>query len=138
MEDPRIDPTELRSVEFPTAFRGYEPRFVHQFLESIAARVEAINRLIDDLEAGREPSVHRGRSSAITVLPTDELDEPRATPVVEEPPPRIAETPPLASLDDDELATLVGEETAHVLATAPHCSSDEARRPVDRYYCRIL
>lgn len=125
MDDPRIDPADLRSVRFPTARRGYDPRAVDTFIESIAARMESINRLLADLEFGAGKP---GGSSAITVLPAEET-EVEAAPEIEAPEPvpapaPVVETPKLATLSDDELATLVGEETAHVLATARKAATD--------------
>ena len=42
-EDPRIDPADLRNVRFPGSSRRYEARAVDQFLETVAARIDATN-----------------------------------------------------------------------------------------------
>ena len=146
-DDPRIDPADLRSVRFPGSFRRYEARAVDEFLESVAQRVEATNALVDDLrrqldEAGVPPAT---TSSAFTLLPREETVfdaeapepkiEPEPEPVVE-PAPSV-EKPDLGTLSDDELVQLVGEETAHVLATARR-AADDIRSKAEESAARVI
>ncbi|MDZ7674251.1 MAG: hypothetical protein U5K30_04190 [Acidimicrobiales bacterium] len=137
-DDPRIDPDDLRGVRFPRSFGRYEAKAVDDFLESVARRVEATNRMIDDLQAdiGQQEEAPRASSSAITVLPGPGAEaSPPETPsdLADEPPspfeepvsaPARVETPDLATLSDDELSRLVGDETAHVLSTARSAAAD--------------
>ena len=131
-DDPRIDPADLRSVRFPGSFRRYEARAVDEFLESVAQRVEATNALVDDLrrqldDAGVPPAT---ASSAFTLLPREETvfdaeaPEPEVEPEPAPEPTPTVEKPDLGTLSDDELVQLVGEETAHVLATARRAAED--------------
>lgn len=146
-DDPRIDPADLRSVRFPGSFRRYEARAVDEFLESVAQRVEATNALVDDLrrqldEAGVPPAT---TSSAFTLLPREDTvfdaeapaPEPETEPQPEPEPTPPAEKPDLGTLSDDELVQLVGEETAHVLATARR-AADDIRSKAEESAARVI
>lgn len=73
------------------------------FLESVAARIEKTNALIDDLE-------RQVADAAISFTPA--------------PTPSPLDAPDLASLSEDEIVRLLGEETAHVLSTARRASEE--------------
>lgn len=155
-DDPRIDPADLRGVRFPGSFRRYDARAVDEFLESVAQRIEATNALVDDLRArlgeGDDSPSERGSSSAVTVI------SPPADPFADERPgtepddvdrsdgpvsgaevtgPTVTETPDLSTLSDDELARLVGDETAHVLGTARK-AAEEIRSKAEDSAARVI
>ena len=102
-DDPRLDPVEIRSARFPGSFRRYDAKAVEEFLDSVAARVSATNQLVDEL---------RRELDGARLVRTVQPDSPPA------------ETPDLSTMSDDELVHLVGEETAHVLATARKAAND--------------
>ena len=103
-DDPRIDPADLRGAKFPGSFRRYDAKAVEDFLESVAQRVAATNRLVDDLRR--------------------DLDAARSVRKVEAPAQDPFEAPKLSNVSEEELVNLVGEETAHVLATARKAAAD--------------
>ena len=106
IDDPRIDPDDLRKARFPGSFRRYDAKAVEEFLESVAERVEATNVLVDELRAQLE----QARSIKRVEPPTES-----ASPF---------DAPDLSALPEEELVRLVGAETAHVLSTARQASSD--------------
>ncbi len=103
-DDPRIDPAELRRVRFPGSMRKFDAKAVQDFLASVAERVEATNALVDRLEA--------------------DLEAARSQPTEREPAPSPFDTVDLASISEDDLVRLVGEETVHVLSTARKAATD--------------
>jgi cell division septum initiation protein DivIVA len=103
-DDPRIDPADVRGAKFPGSFRRYDAKAVEDFLESVAQRVAATNRLVDDLRR--------------------DLDAARSVRKVEAPAQDPFEAPKLSNVSEEELVNLVGEETAHVLATARKAAAD--------------
>ncbi|MCO8125597.1 DivIVA domain-containing protein [Acidimicrobiia bacterium EGI L10123] len=113
-DDPRIDPADLRNVRFPGSSRRYDARAVDQFLETVAARIAATNELVDELQAR-----------------IAEIDT--AAPVAAPAPP----PPELALLDDDELVSLVGAETASVLSTARR-AAEEIRSKAEESAARMI
>lgn len=113
-DDPRIDPADLRNVRFPGSSRRYDARAVDQFLETVAARIAATNELVDELQAR-----------------IAEINTPAP---VAAPAPR---PPELALLDDDELVSLVGAETASVLSTARR-AAEEIRSKAEESAARMI
>ncbi len=103
-DDPRIDPAELRRVRFPGSMRKFDAKAVQDFLASVAERVEATNALVDRLQAERDAAQSQATEQQPAPSPFDRVD--------------------LASISEDELVRLVGEETVHVLSTARKAASD--------------
>jgi len=115
-DDPRIDPADLRNVRFPGSSRRYDARSVDQFLETVAARIEATNALVDEL---RQQLADAHAASAA----------PRPAPA--------ADPSDLSLLDDEALVRLVGEETASVLATARR-AAEEIRGKAEEAAARMI
>ncbi len=155
--DPRIDPDELRNVRFPGSARKVDARAVERFLDSVRARVEATNDLVDELLARAEMAEAAAASFlaadgdvsaadlAAVVPPEPVVDSEVEAGVDPEPEPEVVasapsiqpELPPLAELDDDELVRLIGEETAAVLATARR-SAAEIRSKAEESAARVI
>lgn len=115
---PRIDPVAVRSAQFQGSFRKYDSKAVDQYLEALADQLAKVNNYIDELE--RQVS-----SPAVTVV-SDASPAPEST-----------EKPSLRTLSDDEIATMVGEETAHVLSTARK-AAEEIRSKAEDAAARMI
>jgi hypothetical protein len=128
-DDPRIDPDELRQQQFPTAFRGFETNAVNAHLHSMAQRVEALNRWIDDVLAEQRRA--GTPDEAIVVV------DPEVVAEAELAHPTAGVVRGLSELDDDALVGLVGEETARVLGTARR-AADEIKNKAGESAARTL
>lgn len=117
IDDPRMDPADLRSASFPGSFRRYDARAVDEFLTTVAERVAETNALVDDLRR----QLLEARSDNLEASAAGAADE----------------APDLRNLTDDELVRLVGDETAHVLTTARH-AADEIRTKAEEAAARMI
>lgn len=117
---PRIDPASVRSAQFQGSFRKYDSKAVDQYHAALADQLVKVNAYIEELE--------RKAASASRVAATNEAEPTEATPVPK---------PDLQTLSDDEIATMVGEETGHVLATARR-AAEEIRTKAEEAAARMI
>lgn len=123
----RIEPASLRSAQFQGSFRKYDSKAVDQYLAALADQIGDLNRYIDDLE--REVAA-ASRASALA-------EAPAPAPAAEPAPQAPEDKPTLRTLTDDEIATLVGEETAFVLGTARK-AAEEIRFKAEESAARMI
>lgn len=121
-----LDPDAVTRKSFETSFRGYDPMEVQAFLLVVADELRAHRDHEFDIELRLSEAERRAR----------EAKEEAARRL----PPAPAPAPPAPSLDDldhDEIARLIGEETARVLGTA-RASADEIRTKAEAEAVAIL